>query len=67
MLGTIKRIELGEHVNRIPQDAAAGRYYTFPTEDELVRFTAAGWRLFDREDLFEVMEGFGLPADRGFC
>jgi methionyl-tRNA formyltransferase len=61
----VQRLEGGEPVIGTPQAASAGAYYSFPTDDDLVRFTALGWRLFDREDLWEILEPYGRKATRG--
>ena len=56
----VERLERGETVAAEPQDPAAGRYYSYPTEDELLRFLAQGWRLFDPEDLENLTSLFGV-------
>jgi methionyl-tRNA formyltransferase len=60
IMNAIRQLERGETVTGIPQDPSAGAYYSFPTEDELIRFTALGWRLFDREDVRELLETYAL-------
>ena len=65
ILDAIQRLERGEPVIGTPQVASAGAYYSFPTEDDLIRFTAQGWRLFDREDIWELLELYGCPSTRG--
>lgn len=59
LIDAIRRLERGEPVVGTPQEATAGAYYSFPTQDDLVRFTAQGWRLFDREDVWELLEAYG--------
>lgn len=56
IMNAIRQLERGEPVNATPQDPSAGAYYSFPTQDDLIRFTALGWRLFDREDVWELLE-----------
>ncbi|HTP61494.1 MAG TPA: formyltransferase family protein [Burkholderiales bacterium] len=51
----------GKDVPGTPQPAGRGAYFSFPTDEDLVRFTAAGWRLFDRSDLDELLGAFGVP------
>jgi len=58
ILDAIRRLERGESVTGTPQYPSAGAYYTFPTEDDLIRVTALGWRLFDREDVWELLESY---------
>jgi methionyl-tRNA formyltransferase len=65
ILDAIRRLERGEPVIGTPQDASAGNYYSFPTEDDLVRFTALGWQLFDREDICELLETYGCKSTKG--
>jgi len=60
ILDAIRRLERGEAVTGTAQDPTAGAYYTFPTEEDLIRFTALGWRLFDREDVRELLESYGV-------
>ena len=60
ILNAIRQLERGETVTGTPQDPSAGAYYSFPTEDDLIRFTALGWRLFDREDVRELLETYAL-------
>lgn len=65
IMNAIQRLERGEPVIGTPQDPSAGAYYSFPTEDDLMRFTALGWRLFDREDVWELLESYGCKFTRG--
>ena len=65
IMNAIRRLERGEPVIGTPQDPSAGAYYSFPTEDDLIRFTALGWRLFDREDISELLESYGCKSTRG--
>ena len=58
IMNAIRRLERGEQVTGTAQDPSAGAYYSFPTEDDLIRFTALGWRLFDREDVWELLESY---------
>ncbi|HEY3287952.1 MAG TPA: formyltransferase family protein [Gemmatimonadaceae bacterium] len=44
-----------------PQDPNAGAYYSFPTDADVAQFTAAGWRLFGRDDVDALMARFA-PA-----
>ena len=39
-MNAIRRLERGEPVTATAQDPSAGAYYSFPTEDDLIRFTA---------------------------
>jgi methionyl-tRNA formyltransferase len=59
IINAIRQLERGEPVTGTPQDPSAGAYYSFPTEEDLIRFTALGWRLFDREDVWELLESYG--------
>ena len=65
IMDAIRRLERGEPITGTPQDPSAGAYYSFPTEDDLIRFTALGWRLFDREDISELFESYGCKPTRG--
>jgi methionyl-tRNA formyltransferase len=56
----IERIDAGDEPSVVSQRAGDGAYFTFPTTEDLVRFTAAGWRLFDRGDLEDLLQGFGV-------
>ena len=58
IMNAIQRLERGEPVAGTTQDPSAGAYYSFPTEEDLIRFTALGWRLFDREDVWELLESY---------
>ncbi|WP_261792960.1 formyl transferase [Pseudomonas chlororaphis] len=60
IMNAIRRLECGEPVAGTPQDPSAGAYYSFPSEEDLMRFTTLGWRLFDREDVWELFESYGL-------
>jgi len=64
ILDAVRRLERGEPVVGTPQDASAAAYYSFPTDDDLVRFTAMGWRLFDREDVRVLLESYGCLTRR---
>lgn len=59
IMNAIRQLERDEPVTGTAQDPSAGAYYSFPTEDDLIRFTALGWRLFDREDVSELLESYG--------
>lgn len=65
IMKAIRRLERGEPVIGTAQDPNAGAYYSFPTEDELVRFTALGWRIFDREDVWELLETYSWRRSAG--
>jgi methionyl-tRNA formyltransferase len=65
IMNAIERLECGEPVIGTPQDPSAGAYYSFPTEDDLMRFTALGWRLFDREDVHELLDLYGCQLATG--
>ena len=62
ILNAIRRLERGEPVIGTPQSASEGAYYSFPTEDDLIRFTTLGWRLFDREDVSELLASYGAKS-----
>ncbi|AEJ13709.1 formyl transferase domain-containing protein [Pseudomonas putida S16] len=61
ILNAIRRLERDEPMTGTSQDRSAGAYYSFPSEDDLTRFTALGWRLFDREDVWDLFESYGFP------
>jgi len=65
ILNAIRQLERGEPVIGTPQDPSAGAYYSFPTDDEMLRFTALGWRLFDREDVWDLLESYGCKSTKG--
>ncbi len=65
ILNAIRQLERGEPVIGTPQDPSTGAYYTFPTDDDLVRFIAQGWRLFDREDVWSLLESYGCGRQEG--
>ncbi len=56
----IARLEAGESLPGFTQGADEGAYYSFPTDEDLAAFTAAGWRLFDRSDVSELLREFGV-------
>jgi methionyl-tRNA formyltransferase len=64
IMNAIRRLERGESVTGTAQDLSAGAYYSFPTEDDLFRFTALGWRLFDREDVWQLLESYPCGPTR---
>lgn len=64
ILSAIERLERSETITGTAQDPSAGAYYSFPTEDDLIRFTAQGWRLFDREDVSELLESYSCSSMR---
>ena len=64
IMNAIRRLERGEPVTGSAQDPSAGAYYSFPTQDDLIRFTALGWRLFDRKDVWELLESYSCSSIR---
>ncbi len=63
MIGrALAKIDAGEPLPGAPQPEGSGAYYSFPSDEDLVRFTAAGWRLFDRGDVDALFGRYGLPA-----
>jgi len=63
MIGrAIGRITAGEELSGTPQSAEAGKYFSFPDDRELAGFTAAGWRLFDRSDVEDLLNDFGVAG-----
>lgn len=65
ILDAVRRLERGEPVIGTPQDPSDGAYYSFPTDDDMRRFAALGWRLFDREDVGELLEAYGCRPAKG--
>jgi methionyl-tRNA formyltransferase len=65
IVNAVRRLERGEPVLGTPQAASGGAYYSFPTEEDLIRFTTLGWRLFDREDVWDLLESYGRKPMRG--
>jgi methionyl-tRNA formyltransferase len=65
IMNAIRRLERGELIIGTSQDPSDGAYYSFPSEDEMIRFTALGWRLFDREDVRELFEAYGFKSMSG--
>ncbi|CAI8778054.1 Formyl_trans_N domain-containing protein [Pseudomonas chlororaphis] len=61
IMNAIRRLERDDPMTGTSQDPSAGAYYSFPDEDELMRFTTLGWRLFDREDVWDLFESYGFP------
>lgn len=64
LIDTVRRLERGETVTGVPQESTAGAYYSFPTDEDLIRFTAMGWRLFDADDVRGLLETY-LPDAHG--
>ncbi len=56
----LAKVEAGDPLPGTPQPEGSGAYYSFPSDDDLVRFTAGSWRLFDRGDLDELLVRYGL-------
>lgn len=65
ILSAVRRLEQGEPVIGTPQDASDSAYYSFPTDDDMLRFAAQGWRLFDREDVRDLLESYGCKSTEG--
>jgi len=61
----IDRIDAGAEPTAVPRRSGEGAYFSFPTDEDLARFTAAGWRLFDRDDLDDLLLGFGVTEAAG--
>jgi methionyl-tRNA formyltransferase len=59
----IRRLELGDRLTGAPQDPSWGAYYSFPTDEDIVRFTAAGWRLFERDDVRGLLGDYGCNVN----
>ena len=64
ILTAIDKLARGESLPATGQDPSSGAYYSFPTEDDLIRFTAKGWRLFDRADVRSLLDSYGCSAAR---
>lgn len=64
MAHAVLAIEQGHGPAGVPQDSAAGAYFSFPSEAEVESFLAAGWRLVDREDLDALERLFTVAAYR---
>ena len=54
-------LESGRTLPATRQPPDAGAYYSFPSDDDVARFTAAGWRLFGRDDIEQLLARF-TPA-----
>jgi methionyl-tRNA formyltransferase len=58
ILNALNQIDSGETVTGTSQEEAAGTYYSIPNEEEMILFLARGWRLFDREDVLELLSRY---------
>lgn len=67
ILDAVRRLERGEPVIGKPQDSSNGAYYSFPSDDDMLRFTAQGWRLFDREDIRALLDSYGCTSPPGLA
>lgn len=63
MARAVLALEAGEPLATTPQSADDGAYYSFPTDDDVARFTAAGWRLFGRDDVKALLARFTAGAE----
>ena len=55
----IRQLLAGKRPSGEPQDPNEGAYYSFPTDQELIDFTARGWRLWDPEDIDDLTCSYG--------
>ncbi len=62
MARAVLALERGDALPTAPQAPDAGAYYSFPTDDDIARFTAAGWRLFGRDDVEALLARFAPPV-----
>ena len=62
ILKAIRQLERDEQVHGSAQDPSTGGYYSFPTEEDLIRFSTLGWRLFDREDVRKLLESYAFTT-----
>ena len=58
MARAVLALEAGRDVPVVPQAPGPGAYYSFPADDDVARFIAAGWRLFDRDDVDVLLARF---------
>jgi methionyl-tRNA formyltransferase len=56
----IARLSRGEPIVATEQDAACGRYFSYPGEEQVAQFHARGNRLYSREDYAAILDGYGL-------
>ncbi len=64
-LGEAVRRALGGEALATSEQRGRGSYYTYPTREEWVRFSAAGWRVVTMEDVGEVWGRFGVGGVGG--
>lgn len=54
-------VEAGQPLAAEAQVPGSGAYYSYPTADDVARFTAAGWRLYGRDDVEALAARFSAP------
>jgi methionyl-tRNA formyltransferase len=64
MARAVLALEDGRALPSAPQAPGEGAYYSFPTDGDVARFTADGWRLFGRDDVEALLERFAPGAGR---
>jgi len=57
MLSAVAALAAGETLNARPQGPGGG-YFTFPSAGDLAAFAAAGWRLYDPDDVSSLARRF---------
>ncbi|MBW7933257.1 MAG: formyl transferase [Gemmatimonadaceae bacterium] len=62
MARAVLALEAGHELPSVPQVGEGGAYYSFPTDEDIARFTAAGWRLFGRDDVTSLVAHFAPSA-----
>jgi methionyl-tRNA formyltransferase len=57
--GALDRLAAGEALESTPQSPDEGRYFTYPTADEIAVFLGKGYRFFRASDVREILEARG--------
>jgi len=62
MADAILRLSRGQSLAARPQDAAKGRYFSFPDREQVAQFHARAHRLHSRDDYAAIFAWYGLSS-----
>ncbi len=59
LIEAIQKLMKGEKLVGQPQDPAAGAYYSFPSDAEVLEFLSRGWRIWNEDDILDLASSYG--------
>jgi methionyl-tRNA formyltransferase len=63
IVDALSKLSSNQPLTRHPQDNSRGRYFSFPSQHEIMEFVAKGYQLYSMEDYSALMPWYGIDGN----